>query len=125
MKPDSPASSASWTAIDTEKRRDRFIRRVNAVAWTVTFAVVLFIAAVIGMQVAHTMKLVSVGMAEPTAVYWSAMPLVVTLGTLSLLIAILTTVGMFLRLRTASLSEIQLRLAALEGMLASQRDGSD
>jgi uncharacterized membrane protein len=43
----------------------------------------------------------------------------VVVGVLGLLVAILSTVGIFLRLRTASLSEIQLRLAALEEMIAS------
>jgi hypothetical protein len=46
----------------------------------------------------------------------------VVLGVLSLLIAVLSTVGIFLRLRTASLTEIQLRLAALEQVLASRLD---
>jgi len=51
-----------------------------------------------------------------------AMPLIGVLWTLSLLVSALTTVGVFLRLRTASLSEIQLRLAALEEMLTAQSD---
>lgn len=50
------------------------------------------------------------------------MPLVVVLGTISLLIATLSTVGIFFRLRTASLAEIQLRLAALEDVLRSKPD---
>ena len=41
----------------------------------------------------------------------------IVLGVLSVLIATLSTVGMFLRQRTASLAEIQLRLAALEELL--------
>ena len=44
---------------------------------------------------------------------------------MSVLIATLATVAVFLRLRTASLSEIQLRLAALEEMLADERRGRD
>jgi hypothetical protein len=38
---------------------------------------------------------------------------------LSLLVAALSTVLVFLRLRTASLAEIQMRLAALEELVAS------
>jgi hypothetical protein len=52
----------------------------------------------------------------------SAMPLIDVLWKLSLLVATLSTVGIFLRLRTASLTEIQLRLAALEEMIASRPD---
>ena len=55
----------------------------------------------------------------------SAMPTVAVLGILSLLVATLSTVGIFLRLRTASLSEIQLRLAALEEMIVSHLDLHD
>ena len=40
---------------------------------------------------------------------------------ISLLIGTLSTVGIFLRLRTASLGEVQLRLAALEEMLLSKQ----
>jgi hypothetical protein len=47
------------------------------------------------------------------------MPLFDVLWKLSLLVAGLSTVGIFLRLRTASLSEIQLRLAALEELVAA------
>jgi len=52
----------------------------------------------------------------------SVMPLITVLGYLSLLIATLSTVDIFFRMRTASLAEIQLRLATLEDMLASQPD---
>lgn len=51
------------------------------------------------------------------------MPLVIALGILSVLIATVSTIGMFVRMRTASLHEIQLRLAALEEMIVS-RSGS-
>lgn len=59
--------------------------------------------------------------ALPHAVYDAALPLVAVVGVLSLLIATLGTVGIFLRLRTASLSEIQLRLANLEDMVRGER----
>jgi hypothetical protein len=56
------------------------------------------------------------------AVVGMATPLIIALGKLSLLIATMATVAIFLRLRTSSLAEIQLRLAALEDMLASRPD---
>ena len=49
-------------------------------------------------------------------------PLLVVVGVTALLIAILSTIGMFVRIRTASLAEIQLRLAALEQVLTGQDD---
>lgn len=121
MKPESSSSNA-WNLIEQEKRRDRFVRRVAIAAWTVTLVLVLLFAVAIGAQVAQMLKVFGEGGAPLTVVFWSAMPLVVVLGVLSLLIAVLSTVGIFLRLRTASLTEIQLRLAALEQVLASRPD---
>ena len=117
------SSDRAWELIDIEKRRDRFIRRVSIIAWTVTFLIVLIIAVMVGIQVTQMTRLGLVGAVAWTAVIASAMPLVDVLWKLSLLVAALSTVGIFLRLRTASLAEIQLRLANLEEMLASRPDG--
>lgn len=123
MTSPSPASEA-WSLVEKEKRRDRFIRRISIAAWTVVFLIVLLLAVLTGAQVADMLKVFAGGGAPWTAVFWSAMPLLIVLGTISLLIATLSTVGIFLRLRTASLTEIQLRLAALEEMLSGGPDSS-
>jgi hypothetical protein len=47
-------------------------------------------------------------------------PLLTVVGMLSALVATLSTIAIFLRLRTSSLSEIQLRLAALEDILSAE-----
>ncbi len=125
MRTDTPASPSPWSAIDAERRRDRILRRVSIAAWSGTVVVVLFIGVVVGLQVARMLQRVAAGVAEPTAVLLAALPLVVTVGVLALLIAILSTVGIFLRLRTASLQEIQLRLAAIEGIIAARPDAGN
>ena len=108
-----------WATIEKEKRRDRFIRRTSVVAWTGTFAIVLVYAAIVVARVMDMMRLTAVGMVRPGAALEAAVPLVTVLGLLSVLVATLSTIGIFLRLRTASLIEIQLRLTALEDMLRS------
>jgi hypothetical protein len=116
----SPADA--WASIDREKRLDRIIRTVSIVAWTVTFVLVLVFGIMVSMQVAQMIRAMQIGAVSWINVLGAAFPLMIVLGTLSLLIAVLSTVGIFLRLRTASLAEIQLRLAALEQMLASRPD---
>lgn len=113
----------AWAAIEKERRRDRRLRLLSAIAWTVTFVVVLIYAAITAANIAHAMRMVAVGATMQSAVYEAAVPLILVVGILSVLIATLTTVGVFLRLRTASLTEIQLRLAALEEMLGRGRGG--
>jgi predicted transporter len=115
-------SNNAWAIIDQEKRRDRLLRRISIAAWSVTFLIVVIIATMIGIQVTEMWKAAREGMVPYSTVIAMSMPLVIVLGMLSVLIATLSTIGIFLRLRTASLTEIQLRLAALEDMLASRGD---
>ena len=108
--------------IENERRRDRFIRKVSIAAWSTTVFLVLVVAAMVSVQVVEMTKAGLLGAVPWMTVMASAMPLVDVLWKLSLLVATLSTIGIFLRLRTASLTEIQLRLAALEEMIASQPD---
>jgi hypothetical protein len=115
------AADRAWAMIEDEKRRDRFVRKVSVVAWSATFAIVILFTIMVGIQVAEMVKAGLMGAVPWMAAVGVATPLIVVLGFLSLLIATLSTVGVFLRQRTASLAEIQLRLAALEDMLAASQ----
>ncbi|HEY3934973.1 MAG TPA: hypothetical protein VGL65_10200 [Gemmatimonadales bacterium] len=111
-----------WAAIEVEKRRDRLVRRVSVIAWSVTFVLLLALGVMVGFSIVPAVKAVLVGALPWVAVYGLAMPFIIVLGIVSLLIASLSTVGVFLRMRTTTLSEVQLRLAALEQVLATRRD---
>ena len=117
-----PSSNAAWEAIDQSKRFDRFIRRACIAGWTAAFIAVLAYAVLVIAQMVQMFRLAGVGAVSNIMTLAAATPLIIVVGVVSLLIATLTTVGIFMRQRTASLAEIQLRLAALEDMLA--HDGS-
>jgi uncharacterized BrkB/YihY/UPF0761 family membrane protein len=111
-----------WAAIDDEKRRDRFIRRVSIAAWSFTFFLLLVLGVLVGISEAQMVKAVLAGELPWMTVMGIALPFIVVVGIVSLLIATLSTVGVFLRMRTTTLSEIQLRLSALEEMLVSRSE---
>ncbi|MHB1195083.1 MAG: hypothetical protein ACYC6F_18830 [Longimicrobiales bacterium] len=110
-----------WQWVENERQLDRKVRKINWFAWVATVtAVVLYGLAVLGRVSSLIRALVrdDVPIARQMPVILDALtPLIVVLGALSLLVAILSTIAMFLRFRTASLSEIQARLAAMESML--------
>ena len=108
-----------WAQVERDKRVDRRLRRLTIAAWTMTIIVVLVFGVATAIRLATLYHLAPWGM-----IVGSAFPLLAVLGVLCALIATLGTVGIFLRLRTASLTEIHLRLAALEEMLASRGDGT-
>ena len=118
----SKAADEAWEFVEREKQIDRFIRRVSFGAWAVTVVIVLVFAFMTALQVFEMNQAVRQEQLPWAVVVGSAIPLFVVLGGLAVLIATLSTVAMFLRLRTSSLAEIQLRLAALEDMLTSQPD---
>ena len=121
MKSDALAGrEAVFRAIDREKRRDRLLRRTSVVAWSLTILILLLFAAYMLMRIVRVQRLVEVGVALPGATYDAALPLLIVIGLFALLVATLSTIGIFLRLRTASLSEIQHRLASLEEMVRAQ-----
>jgi hypothetical protein len=115
-------SAEAWAVVEQERRRDRFVRRVSKVAWSVAFVILLLFGLVTGLQVAGIVAGYFAGTMPLIMVLGAVIPFVVVAGFLSVLIATLSTVGIFLRQRTASFAEIQLRLAALEEMLSSQGD---
>jgi hypothetical protein len=114
----SPASQQAWALIEIERGRDRFIRRVSIIAWSVTFAFVLLFA---GLTLPAVIEMIRGDLPWITVV-GAATPFLSTVLLLSILVAALSTVGVFLRFRSASLAEIQLRLAALEDMFATRNE---
>ncbi len=122
--PTNPSSNAAWQAIDQSKRFDRFVRRACIGAWTAAFIAVLAYAVLVVAQMVQMFRLAGVGAVSNLGALAIVTPLIIVVGVISLLIATLTTVGIFMRQRTASLAEIQLRLAALEDMLGNEANAS-
>jgi hypothetical protein len=82
----------------------------------------LLFAIALAVPVLQMARAASAGAVPWATVVGIAMPFIGALWTLSLLVAALSTVAVFFRLRTASLAELQLRLAALEDLLRSRPD---
>jgi hypothetical protein len=112
----------TWALIDEEKRRDESLRRIAKTAWIVAVTVVVVYGTVTAIQVWEMMQSFLGGMLPMSTAAAMATPFLISLGILSVLVATVTTIGTFMRLRTTSLHEIQLRLAAIEGMIAARSE---
>jgi hypothetical protein len=113
-----------WEQIEQEKKRDKLLMRFCIGAWTATLIVVLGAVVVVAMQAKVFFGeggFMGAGGGVPIlALAGALMPLISMLWNLCLLVAALTTLGVFLRFRSANLAEIQMRLASLEEMLANR-----
>ena len=111
--------------IEAEKGRDRTLQRISTGAWILTFVALLFTAVGVGFNVWWAAEAFLRGQAGMDVIFREAMPFVWIVGAISLLVAVLSTAGVLLRFRAASLDEIRLRLAAVEQMLTDQAHGGE
>ncbi len=109
-----------WKLLEAEKKRDRVLQRIGMGAWTMTLVALLFTALGIATNVWWAIQAYQAGQVGVSVIFREAMPLVWAVGGVSLLVAVLATIGTFLRLRAASLDEIRVRLSALEGMIGDE-----
>jgi uncharacterized membrane protein (DUF485 family) len=110
-----------WSLIEKEKKRDRVIRRISRVAWGGTLIMLLVFLAFTLYDLSHHVSLYRLGLIPYERVLNTVVPFAIILGSLSLVVAILSTVGVFLRLRTTSLMEVQQRLVNLEQMILESK----
>jgi hypothetical protein len=118
----STAAADTWAAIERERQRDRLVKRLCIATWSATLLLAVLFTVIVGISVAQMVRAAMTGALPWMSAVGAALPLMGFLWTLSLLVSALSTVGVFLRFRTSSLAEIQLRLAALEELLTSKSD---
>jgi hypothetical protein len=117
MRTDSERSGRAWEIIERERRRDILMKKASTAAWVITFVLAgIYALSVVAMAVTLARSFIARGL-PMLDILTAVTPMVQSLGTLMLLLAVLGTLGLFLRFRTASVNELQLRLAALEDML--------
>jgi len=116
------SNDAVWKMIEKEKRKDKSISRISTVAWAITLLVVCAFMVLTFMDFSHNMNLYKKGVTSYQSVISTLVPFLIILGVFSLIVAIVMTIGRFMRLRTANLLEIQQRLTLLEQSLTKDED---
>lgn len=113
-----------WNQVELEKKKDKRVRTVSAVAWTITGLAIVFYGSIVFQQFLQYQRMVESGM-MPSGSEWATLtPLVGVVGLVALFVAILATVGMFFRLRTSSLEELKVRLSSLEDLVLNHIDSA-
>ncbi|WP_323757767.1 hypothetical protein [Roseivirga sp.] len=115
------SKDAIWKMIDREKKKDVFVKRISKMGWTGTVVMLLFFLTITLIDLSRMVGLYGEGMVSRQSVINTVVPFAIVLGGLCLIIAILSTIGVFLRMRTTSLLEIQQRLANLEQMVVAKK----
>ncbi|MBO3698628.1 hypothetical protein [Roseivirga sp. E12] len=117
------SNDAVWKMIEREKRKDKSLTTISTVAWIVTLLVVCAFMVLTFMDFSQQMNLYKKGVTSYESVISTLVPFLIILGIFSLIVAIVMTIGRFMRLRTANLLEIQQRLTLLEQSLPNEDNG--
>ncbi|OEK01868.1 hypothetical protein BFP97_10230 [Roseivirga sp. 4D4] len=116
------SNDAVWKMIEREKRKDKSISRISTAAWATTLLVVCAFMVLTFMDFSRHISLYKKGVISYESVTSTLVPFLIILGVFSLIVAIVMTIGRFMRLRTANLLEIQQRLTLLEQSLTKDED---
>lgn len=121
MDTNQSSTARAWAVIDRENEQDDLLRKVSRWAWTGTFIFVLLFTITYAVLLGY--RAAVFGFHRPYVqmeLLKAAIPLFASLGVVGILVATLSTIGVFSRSRAATLAEIQLRLAALEDILTGE-----
>ena len=114
------ATSRAWEVIENEKERNRLLARASVIAWSIALGVAAIYAILSVVEIVDFAKFDLGRGLSIIDVFPLARPIVAALGAMILVIAVLGSAALFLRMRTVSLNELQLRLAALEDVLIAR-----
>lgn len=114
------ATSRAWEVVENEKERNRLLARASVIAWSIALGVAGIYAILSVVEIVGIAK-INLGYGAPIIdILPMLIPTVGVLGAMVLVLAVLGSAALFLRMRTVSLNELQLRLAALEDVLIAR-----
>ena len=114
------ATSRAWEVVENEKERNRLLARASVIAWSIALGVAAVYAILSVVEIVNIAE-INLGYGVPIIeILPMVRPTVGVLGAMILVIAVLGSAALFLRMRTVSLNELQLRLAALEDVLIAR-----
>jgi cytochrome bd-type quinol oxidase subunit 2 len=114
-----------WEKIEKEKKIDKWITRISIGSWAATFILITgFTILVLIETIQHyTTQLYPLGSLDNLLMQIAVITIPFSaIGLFTFGAAILSTIGLFIRMRTSSLRDIQLRLGTLEGAILSKED---
>jgi hypothetical protein len=119
-----------WSKIEKEKRIDSLIRGVCYISWMTTFILFLTYAIIIVFEFYGLPTDVLTGDFAGNRPHLSSFVSEMVgltlafgaVGSLSFGIAVISAIGIFVRMRTSSLKEMRIRLETLEEILLSERE---
>ena len=120
MNMNEKTNDAVWQMIEREKKKDLLVKKISRVAWGVTLGMLLILLTLWGVELSRTLGLYNSGAVPFANVMMIVFTMAKVLGIFAFIIAVLSTVGMFMRIRTTNLMEIQQRLTNLEQMILKE-----
>lgn len=112
--------TALWQKIDRDKNRYKAFMLLCFLAWAVTLSVLAYIGYLYYLEFEVVLGKFEVAVASNSDIYLAKQNILSVLVAITFLIAVLATIIVFMRQRSASLQDIQLRLTLLEQSISGK-----
>ncbi len=112
--------TALWQQIDRDKNKYKAFMVFCFIAWAITLSVLAYIGYLYYLEFEVVLSKLEVALANKSDVYLAKQNILSVLVAITFLIAVLATIVVFMRQRSASLQDIQLRLTLLEQSISDK-----
>jgi len=108
-----------WNKIDRDTNKYKMFLTMSMTFWVVTLAVLGYIGYIYYLEYEVVLNNFKIGLTNNSAIYSAKQDMLSILLSMTFIISVLATIVAFMRQRSASLQEIQLRLTMLEQSISA------
>lgn len=108
-----------WNRIDRDTNKYKMFLTMSMTFWVVTLAVLGYIGYIYYLEYEVVLNNFKIGLTNNSAIYSAKQDMLSILLSMTFIISVLATIVAFMRQRSASLQEIQLRLTMLEQSISA------
>jgi len=109
-----------WQKIDRDTNKYKIFLAMSMTFWVVTLAVLGYIGYIYYLEYEVVLNNFKIGLTNNSAIYSAKQDILLMLLSMTFIISVLATIVVFMRQRSASLQEIQLRLTMLEQSISAE-----
>jgi len=114
------SEQALWQKASRDKWIYKFMLMLSMLFWVTTIAVLAYIGNNFYLEYLEVVNKYSVGVGSKTDIYDARNNMLIVAFSITIIVAVLSSIVMFMRQRSAALHDIQLRLAMLEQLVTKK-----
>lgn len=114
-------NSQLWQKVEQDKLKYKFFLFLSLTTWVIAIGALAYIGYLFFLEYQHIYSMYEVAMAKQTDLYEAKKNIYIVVLAISIIVACLSSLVLLMRQRSASLQDIQLRLAMVEQQITHSK----